>query len=154
MRTRCLKSWWKILSLTLMMKDTRRVVKPWTRDALPPYGNAWVWKRRRAQKWPLQRYCDRRMGYQPTEDGFGGQILIFRSIGVWIPSSDVFPLILNPADAMMISSLISFEDLQNTNVCLRPGKMNGYAEDPGQTSLLKISKKIVKPIGPDQTLIT
>ena len=53
---------------------------------------------------------------------------------------------------MMISALISLENLQNINVCLRSVKMNGYTEAPGQTSLLKMSKVVVRPIGPDPTL--
>ena len=60
---------------------------------------------------------------------------------------------MNPSDAMMISTLISFEGLQNINLCLSPGKMNGYAEDPGQTLLLKISKIVVKKIFPNLTLL-
>ena len=63
------------------------------------------------------------------------------------------PLVLNTVDSVMISTLISFGDLQNINLFLRPGKMNGYVKAPGQTSLLKISKIIVKPIWPDPTLI-
>ena len=54
---------------------------------------------------------------------------------------------------MMISTLIYFGCLQNINVCLRPGKMNYYEEAPGQTSLLKMSKIVVEPIGTDPTLI-
>ena len=37
----------------------------------------------------------------------------------------------NPTDAVMISTLISFDDLHNINVCLRYGNMNGYVEAPG-----------------------
>ena len=58
----------------------------------------------------------------------------------------------NPYDAGMISTIISFDNLHNINVCMKPGKMNGYAEAPGQTSLLKMSKIVVKPIGPESTL--
>ena len=45
------------------------------------------------------------------------------------------PWFVNPADDVMISTLIFFEDLQNINVWLRLGKMNGYSEAPGQTTL-------------------
>ena len=41
------------------------------------------------------------------------------------------PWVLNPANSVMISTVISFEDLQNINICLRPVNMNGYAEAPG-----------------------
>ena len=63
------------------------------------------------------------------------------------------PWFLNQFDAMMKYILISFEDFQIINVCLRPGKMNYYEEAPGQTSLLKMSKIVVEPIGTDPTLI-
>ena len=53
----------------------------------------------------------------------------------------------------MLYTLISFENLQNINVCLGPGKMNGYAETPGHTSLLKMCKIVVDPIGPEPTLL-
>ena len=53
----------------------------------------------------------------------------------------------------MISTLIYFEYLQNINLYLRPGKMNSHAEAPGQTSLLKMSKMVVKTIGYDLILI-
>ena len=64
------------------------------------------------------------------------------------------PLLLNPAYAVIISTLIYFEDLQTINLCLIPEKMNSYAKDPGQTSLLKMSKISVEPIGPNPTLLT
>ena len=58
------------------------------------------------------------------------------------------PLVFNPDDFVMIST-----HLHNINVCLRPENMNGYTEAPGQTSLLKISKIVVDPIGSDPTLL-
>ena len=58
------------------------------------------------------------------------------------------PLVFNPDDSVMIST-----HLHNINVCLRPENMNGYTEAPGQTSLLKISKIVVDPIGSDPTLL-
>ena len=64
------------------------------------------------------------------------------------------PQVLNPAYDVMIFTLILFEDLQKINVCLIPGNMNGYAEALGQKSLLKISKIVVEPIGPDPTLLS
>ena len=42
-----------------------------------------------------------------------------------------YPWFFNSSYAVMISTLTSFEDLHNINACLRPGKMNGYAEAPG-----------------------
>ena len=54
----------------------------------------------------------------------------------------------------MIYTLIYFEDLQTINLCLIPEKMNSYAKDPGQTSLLKMSKVVFRPIGPDPKLFT
>ena len=63
------------------------------------------------------------------------------------------PWVLNPANSVMISTLIYFEDLHNINVCLIPGKRKGYVEAPGQTSLLKMSKTSVDPIKPEPTLL-
>ena len=61
--------------------------------------------------------------------------------------------VLNPVNDVIMSTLIYFENLQNINVCLRPGKINGYTEAPGRASLLKMSEKVVKTIVPDPALI-
>ena len=74
--------------LTLAAKDARRVVEPWTRDAPPPDGNVWVWRRLRARKGLLQSPIllgggDSFMWYQPKRVVFGGQGLIIFQIGLW-----------------------------------------------------------------------
>ena len=80
----------------LTEKDAQRVVGTWMRDNPASDGTVWVWSRRWSWKGLLQIPIwwgggDRRMGDQPREDGFGGKGLLFRRIGVWIPSSLVLP---------------------------------------------------------------
>ena len=152
-------SWWERMSLTLTVKDAQSVVEMWTRDSPPPDGKVWVWRWRWAKKGltKVQFFWggdDRHMEYHQKEDGFGGQGLIFRRIGVWNLSSILFPLSFESSQCHDdIYTLIYFGCLQNINVCLRPGKMNGYGKAPVNISLLKMSKIVVKPIWSEPTLL-
>ena len=75
-------------TLTLIAKDTWRVVDQWTWDTPTTDGNVWVWRIRQAQKGLLQSpICwgcgDRCMGDQLKEDGFGGKVLLQFQIRLW-----------------------------------------------------------------------
>ena len=155
---RCPNSWWEHMSLTLTVKETRSVVKLWTRVFPPPDRNVRFGRIWRAQKVLLQSTIlwgggDRRMGDQVKEEGSEDKdcssLVLASELQVILFS----PWFFNPSNDMMRPTPISFEELQNINIYLIPGNMNCYAEALGHTSLLKMSKIDVKPIVPDPTLL-
>ena len=75
-------------TLTLTAKDALRVVQPLIWDVPHLDENVWFRRRQQEQKGLPQSLicwggCDRRMGDQSKEDGFGGQGLILFQIGLW-----------------------------------------------------------------------
>ena len=145
--------WWERRSLALTAKGACCVVDIWKRNSPPPDCNIWVRYRRRPQKGLLQspicwgvvtdvwEISQMRVDSEDKDWSSVGLALEFQVIlhPNWV---------LNPDNAVMISTLISFEDLHNINVCLRPGNMNGYAEATGQTLLLKMSNFLSSQLDP------